>query len=238
MSETAADRAYAAACSGSMTETDEAYFAAGEAAFIRRRGTPFLLSPNDFALLKQWRQLGVPIEAVEQGIEEAFSRREERGAAGRVNSLTYCRDAVLSAWERRAETGVGKGEGRRAAPLDTAEVLRDLSERIEGLSTRRADLAAPLDSAVRSLARLAEKTASGPEEIESALARLDKRLAGALYEALPAPERAELDARVEALLAKARDRMDEETARKTARALARRTLREKLDLPRLTLLPL
>jgi hypothetical protein len=35
-----------------MSETgeDRAYYAAAEAAFIRRRGTPFLLSPRDFAL--------------------------------------------------------------------------------------------------------------------------------------------------------------------------------------------
>ena len=47
----------------SETEEDRSYYAAAEAAFIRRRGTPFLLSPRDFALLKEWRALGVPLEA-------------------------------------------------------------------------------------------------------------------------------------------------------------------------------
>src|SRR6188508_783078 len=93
----------------SETEEDRAYYAAAEAAFIRRRGTPFLLSPRDFALLKEWRALGVPLEAIEAGIDEAFSRREERSAVGRVNSLSYCRDAVLEAWERRMETSRGRG---------------------------------------------------------------------------------------------------------------------------------
>jgi hypothetical protein len=73
----------------SETEEDRAFYAAGEAAFVARRGTPFLLSPKDFALLKEWRALGVPIEAVESGIEEAFTRREERGATGRINTLSY-----------------------------------------------------------------------------------------------------------------------------------------------------
>ena len=49
----------------SETAEDRAYYEAAEAAFIRRRGTPFLLSHRDFALLKEWRALGVPIEAVE-----------------------------------------------------------------------------------------------------------------------------------------------------------------------------
>src|SRR5712692_8814041 len=99
-------------------EADREFYAAAEAAFIRRRGTPFLLSPKDFALLKEWRALGVPLEAIECGIDDAFSRREERGAVGRINSLSYCRDAVLSAWERRAETSVGRGSGRMADEPD------------------------------------------------------------------------------------------------------------------------
>src|SRR6185503_5612179 len=93
----------------SETEEDRSYYQAAEAAFIRRRGTPFLLSPKDFALLKQWRALAVPIEAVAQGIEDAFAKREERAARGRVNSLSYCADAVIEAWERRAQAAVGRG---------------------------------------------------------------------------------------------------------------------------------
>jgi DNA-binding transcriptional MerR regulator len=218
----------------SETEADRAFYAAGEAAFIRRRGTPFLLSPRDFALLKQWRELGVPIEAVEKGIDDAFSRREERAASGRVNSLSYCRDAVLAAWERRAESAVGRGEGRDAAP-DAAGALARLRESLTAVESRRPDLREPLEAATRSLERLSNGQRT-PEEIEESLARLDRKLATSLYEALPAEERGELDARIEKQLSTLRDRMDEETARRTARALARRLLRERLDLPRLTLL--
>lgn len=220
----------------SETEADREYFAAGEAAFIQRRGTPFLLSPKDFALLKEWRALGVPIEAVERGIEDAFARREERGAVGRINSLTYCRDAVLAAWERRAEASVGLGTGRVEAEPDAAAGLENLIERLGEVSRRRSDLAAPFDSALRSIVRLRESERSA-ERIEASLVRLDKRLAGALYEALQEAERGRLDADVEALLTRAGVRLDDSAAEKTARALRRRVLRERLDLPRLTLLP-
>src|ERR1700682_568966 len=104
----------------SETGADNDYYAVAEAAFIRRRGTPFLLSPRDFALLAEWRALGVPVEAIEQGIDDAFSKREEREATGRVNSLSYCRDAVLAAWERRSDAAVGRGTGRRSREPDTA----------------------------------------------------------------------------------------------------------------------
>ena len=218
------------------TEEDRAYYGAAEAAFIARRGTPFLLSPKDFALLKEWRALGIPIEAVEAGLDEAFSRREERGATGRVNSLSYCRDAILSAWERRAETAVGRGTGRagESAP-DVGAALAALSERLEAVARFHPSLTAPIESAHRSLDRLARsgKTAG---EIEASLARLDRRISNEIGEALPEDRRRRLDESVEKLLAKARVKMDRDTEEKTRRALTRRTLREEMGLPRLTLL--
>lgn len=219
-----------------MSETgeDRAYYEAAEAAFIRRRGTPFLLSPPDFALLKEWRELGVPIDAVEAGIDEAFSRREERGAVGRVNSLSYCRDAVLEAWERRAETGRGRGEGAAGEP-DVAAGLARLEAALSAARAGRPDLAKPLDAALGALSRLAAsgKTA---EEVEASLARLDRRLARSLYEALPETERAGLDREVRGQISGAIARMDEAAAEKTAKALTRRSVRERLALPRLSLL--
>ena len=217
----------------SETEADRAYYAAGEAAFIRRRGTPFLLSPKDFTLLKQWRGLGIPIEVVEQGIDDAFSRREERGATGRVNSLGYCRDAVLEAWERRALASVGRG-GSEAA-VDVPARVCDLSMELASLAARRPDLAEPVAAAGRSLERLGRGSRQAGE-VEESLARLDRKLASALSDALSPDERAAIDGEIDRQLSPLAGRMDEETVRRTRRALARRMLRERLALPRLTLL--
>jgi hypothetical protein len=219
----------------SETEEDRAYYAACEAAFVARRGTPFLLSPRDFALLKEWRALGVPVEAVEVGIDEAFARREERGATGRVNSLAYCRDAVLSAWERRAETAVGRGAGRgEGQAADVAPVLDRLAERLDSVARAHPELTPRLDSAIRSLAKLA-KSSKDPGEVEASLARLDRRLCNELVDAIGFEDRSRMEERVEAVLAKARVKMDRETEEKTRRALTRRLLREQLSLPRLTI---
>src|SRR5512132_527538 len=200
----------------SETEADREFFAAAEAAFIRRRGTPFLLSPKDFELLKEWRALGVPIEAIDQGIDDAFSRREDRGAVGRVNSLSYCRDAVLLAWERRSEAMVGRGTGRAVEPPLAAAVLGAFAARLGEIASERSELAPPLESARRSLARLADSDRD-PVSIEESLVRLDKKLANAIYEALSEEERASVDAEVSQQLARARVRMDDETAEKTSR---------------------
>jgi hypothetical protein len=219
----------------SETAEDSGFYEAAEAAFIRRRGTPFLLSPADFALLKEWRALGIPLEAIEAGIDEAFSRREQRSAVGRVNSLSYCRDAVLGAWERRAETSRGKGGSGAAGEVDAKAALEGLFLRLEEARARRPDLSAPLESARRSVSRLAASGKS-PEEIEASLARLDRRLANELGEVLPDDERAGIGAEVGRMLAGAGARMDPATLEKTTRALTRRVVRERLDLPRLSLL--
>jgi hypothetical protein len=218
----------------SETEEDRAYYAAGEAAFVARRGTPFLLSPRDFALLKEWRAIGVPIEAVEAGIDEAFGRREERGATGRVNSLAYCRDAVLTAWERRAETAVGRGAGRDEVPAEVAPAMNGLAARLEEVARAHPELTAKLGSGRRSLERLA-KSSKDPGEVEASLARLDRRLCNELFEGLDAEARARIEKRVDAVLEKARVKMDRETEDKTRRALTRKLLRDELHLPRLTI---
>jgi hypothetical protein len=219
----------------SETEEDRRYYQAAEAAFIRRRGTPFLLSPRDFALLQQWRALAVPIEAVEQGIDQAFSRREERAARGRVNSLSYCADAVLEAWERRAEMSVGRGGARTGAEPDVARAIAGFQARLADLALRRPDLAAPVEAAARSLERLG-KSGKSAGDVETSLARLDKRLAQALAVALPAGESANLSRAVEDSLKRVSSVMDASAAERTQRALMRRALREHLGLPRLSLL--
>ena len=93
----------------------------------------------------------------------------------------------------------------------------------------------PIDSALRSLERLV-RSSKTPGEIEASLARLDRRISNEIADALPEERRQRLEAGVESLLAKARIAMDRETEDKTRRALTRRTIREELGLPRLTLL--
>ncbi len=220
----------------SETEADRDFYAAAEAAFIRRRGTPFLLSPQDFALVKEWRALGVPIEAVRQGIDEAFQRREERGATGRINSLAYCRDAVLLAWERRAETSVGRGDGRVESDPEVGPALSALDVTLRDLARRRPDLSSAVEPVQRSLARLGS-SGKRAEDVEASLVRLDKKLADSLLEAIPEEQRRMIGDAAAVRLSAARARMDEPAAVRTLHALERRLLREALDLPRLTLLP-
>ena len=209
---------------------DPVYFETIETAFIRRRGTPFLLSPKDYELARRWRALGIPVEDVCAGIEDAFDRRAERGASGRVNSLSYCEGAVLEAWERRASARVGRSAEAGAA--DVSEALRALGEAFGAVPDR---FAAATASARRAIERLA---ASGkdPEDVERSLSRIDRRLLRAVEESLAADERARIEAAVDTRLGADAAGMAEEARRRTRDVLVRQRLRSAYGLPRLTLL--
>jgi hypothetical protein len=218
------------------SEADREYFRAIEAEFVRHRGTPFLLTPRDFTLMREWRGLGVPLEAVLTGIEEVFSRRKDRGAVGKINSLSYCRDGVLAAWERRAAASAGRGEGRREDfGLDPESALAALRAQLENAAGSWPGLAEALTRASASIHRLSGKGRSA-EQIEESLHRIEKTLLEAAAEALPLAERAGLEGQVDRRLEEARGRRDADFDPRTRRVLLRRALRERFQLPPLTLL--
>lgn len=65
-----------------------AYVEAIEAAFSRRLGREFVLSPLDFALARTWHASRIPIANVLTGVDDAFASGTEPRA------LAYCRSFV------------------------------------------------------------------------------------------------------------------------------------------------
>jgi DNA repair ATPase RecN len=78
------------------------YFTEIEEHFQRARGTSlFLMSPLDWALIENWKNAGVPLEAVLKGIDAAFEKwRSRKSKRRQVNGLAYCAQAVLEAAQR------------------------------------------------------------------------------------------------------------------------------------------
>ncbi len=71
------------------------YFAEIESHFAYRRGTPFLFSGKDWALLKSWHEENIPLAVVLEAIDACFDSREKSERKGVVSSLSYCRHAVI-----------------------------------------------------------------------------------------------------------------------------------------------
>lgn len=84
------------------------YFTEVEEAFVSRRGAPMLISPLDWALIEQWKEMGIPLHIVLRGINRSFeSFRDEERRGRRVNTLFYCQQEVLANYRDYVESQVG-----------------------------------------------------------------------------------------------------------------------------------
>jgi hypothetical protein len=185
------------------------YFTEIEHHFSTRRGTPFLFSPKDVALIREWADEGIPLPIVIEAIDSVFEKATERQKM--VNSLRYCRHAVKEIWKERKELTIGSG----ASPEEAVEpLLEELAGMVEPVSSAFA-------VAIRALA--AERSVP---RIEERLMELEHEL----IDSLLSHEDAE-QLRAEAAM----PGLDEKVRARTEEANLRRLVRERFDLPRLTL---
>jgi hypothetical protein len=149
------------------------YFTEIEEHFQRARGTRlFLLSTLDWALIENWKNAGVPLEAVMRGIDAAFEKwRARKVKTQMVNSLAFCAQAVLT--EAQIMAGTAQPRARReAAPAFDQDALRKyLAENsatlraIEGYS----EIASALE-------RLSEEEHTDLEALEQHLTVLEEKM--------------------------------------------------------------
>ncbi len=202
---------------------DHAYFQAIESSFIRWRGSPLLLSPSDWQLARQWHRQGIPLELVLETLEQVFVTRQARGAKGRVQGLRYCSPAVEKAWSARQEL-MATGERQAPPKLDLTERLHGLAKTL--METRNvpkdlADRVAALDGA--------------PEEVEAALADLDREMIHQATADLSDASLTTIREAIEESLAKLDSRLDEAEATRMRERLLREAIRRRRNLPVLSL---
>jgi hypothetical protein len=207
--------------SATADEAEHAYFQAIEAAFVRLRGSPFLLSPADWRLAQDWYRRGVPLELVDRALAETFARRAERGVTEKVQSLRYCRHAVEAAWAARRELGVAALAGR-ADPLLVRPRLLALAA------------ALPPAASVHFGPRLVGLEGEAPA-VEEALAALDRELVAAAASALEASDQAALEAEVEVALGDLARRLPAQELADCRRRLRAQAVRRRAGLPQLSL---
>ncbi|HEY2324059.1 MAG TPA: hypothetical protein VGJ82_14475 [Thermoanaerobaculia bacterium] len=183
------------------------YFAEIESHFASKRGTPFVVNPKDWALMKEWQAAGIPLPVIIEAIDSVFEKAADRKKI--VNSIHYCKHAVKELWDERRELTVGEGSSTPEAGS---------SEALEALALQLPD---PFADRVRSLA--AEKSVP---RIEEKLIELEREMIDLLLASLPEAERP-----VIALP----PGIDEKTRARTEEAYLRRAVRERFGIPRLTL---
>lgn len=203
---------------------DQAWFEAIEKTFIRLRGAPLLLSPADWQVARRWRRQGIPLELIEQTLEQVFLQRAERGARDKVNSLRYCAQAVEAAWSEMQDLLAGGSRRESVQPPDVASRLRSLASKIpETLPD-----CGRVQREIRALG-------GTPEEVETRLKSIEEDLLQRSAADLSQGERRAMEAEVDAALGRLSARLSAEEYERTRGLLMRRALRRRLELPELSL---
>src|SRR5256712_13876235 len=104
------------------------YYMEIETHFAMRRGTPFILSAKDWALMKKWHDEGVPLPVVIEAIDSVFERNETSGRRKVISSLSYCRHSVKELWQERKDLFIG---GESTVPESSpAAILEKLADQL------------------------------------------------------------------------------------------------------------
>lgn len=210
---------------------DDEYFLEIESHFALRRGTAFVFSAKDWALMKSWRGEGVPIAVVLEAIDRCFDHRTASGRKAPISSLSYCRHAVVDLWEERKDLKVG--EGGTVPETDPAPLLERLANELDAAmehassETLRAVLAAAAGE-VRAIRPL-----EAVPVIEERLLSVENRLLSSMEAAMSPQDLASLRAEVETALGG--HKLEESVAARTRQANLRRLVRRRFGLPRLSL---
>ena len=225
------------------------YFSEIEEHFLRRRGAGLLLSTLDWALIETWKDAGVPLQAVLQGIDAAFDRYERRPSKSRkVNSLAYCAQEVLTAAEEMKEASVGVAKEKKAggpAGFQKSEVAAYLQRNADLLDQVKLPeaavpahlLAKETAHSLRELARELEAASTLPrlEDLERRLTVAEEKLFAALLATTPDEQIIAVRAEADRDLAPYRSKMPAAQIDQLQRQYVHKRLLEKYGLPRLSL---
>jgi hypothetical protein len=222
------------------------YFTEIEEHFQRRRGSLLLLSTIDWALIETWREAGIPLAAVLQGIDAAFDKydaRRNKTRVRKVNGLAYCTQEVISAVEAMREAAVGAASARPGPADQVAEQGFEqarIANHLEAAALQLAafpqpSLFAEICTRLNTLAAEVRSRLPQLEELEQSLTVLEEKLFALLLTTLPEAELLAVRQQASAELAPYRSRMPALQIRQVEQQFLHKRLLEKYTLPRLSL---
>jgi hypothetical protein len=226
------------------------YFTEIEQRFQQRRGSLLMLSTLDWALIENWREAGIPLEAVLRGIDSAFDKYDARALSSprrvrKVNGLAWCAQAVLESVEQANEAATGASHDTPApgaeSGFESERIAAYLALNAQALAA--APLAAPADTTATEIAqRLRELAAAlrleparSLEDLDRTLTVLEEKLFAALLTAAPEPELVTLREQAAAELAPYRGKMQAMQIKQIQQQFLQKRLLEARKLPRLSL---
>jgi regulator of protease activity HflC (stomatin/prohibitin superfamily) len=201
-----------------------------------------LLSTIDWALIETWREAGIPLPAVLQGIDAAFDKydaRKNKARVRKVNGLAYCAQEVISAMNTMQEAAVGATPARPSTEEQGFEQER-IAAHLEAAAQQLRNAAqrealAQIADRLQTLAADTRAKLPHLEEMEQSLTALEEKLFAILLTGTPETELIALRQQAAAELAPYRSRMPAMQIRQVEQQFLHKRLLEKFSLPRLSL---
>jgi hypothetical protein len=211
------------------------YFTEIEEHFQRARGTGlFLLSPLDWALIESWKNSGVPLEAVLQGIDAAFEKwRSRKIKRQSVNSVAYCAQSVMDAAQRTPSRSAGKSGAQ--APFAADELRRYLQDGALQLRSKSEPVFLEIAEILEKLASQAQEHLADIEDLERRLSVLEDKLVANIRATQSEEELYTIRATLDRELRPYRGKMTAEQLSMLERRYLDTALLERAKLPRLSL---
>jgi hypothetical protein len=225
------------------------YFTEIEEHYLRRRGTPLLLSTLDWALIETWKSAGVPLEAVLRGVDDTFDKYDQRPSKSKkVNSLAYCSQAVLAAAEDMKEAAVGATDEEKLRPagFEGAQIAAFLRANAGKLETAKlpqragieaGTLAREQSGSLRGMAEEIERSGKLPrlEDLERRLTVMEEKLFTLLMAATPDEDLVQVRAEADRDIAPYRRNMTAPQIEQLHKQYVHKRLLERCGVPRLSL---
>lgn len=230
------------------------YFSEIEEMFVRRRGRNLLLSPLDWALIEDWKERGIPLRIVLNGIEKVFDHADKQPSKKQtIKSLTYCREEIEAQYSDWLVSQTGKKDDGKTQSLNSANQnsetenvaknesnldettvfhLEKVSDELnESLKKTDGELRQILESCQRELKNFKQNPPT-VKILEKALEEMDARIDAIL---LKTEATEQLKSEIEKQIASYKNKMEHAVYQRTFDLMVVKRLREKTKIPRLNL---
>ena len=119
-----------------MTEEEE-YFRLIEDHFVQKRGNPMLLSPKEWALIREWHEAQIPEDVVLRAIDRGFEKKKADEDQVPV-SLNYFKRIVKSEYKRflKAQEGAATKPETQETAANIQQYLEKLRSNLEESETQ------------------------------------------------------------------------------------------------------
>ena len=122
-----------------------------EGYFLQKRGNPMLLSPKEWALIREWQQAEIPHEVVLRAIDVGFERKKQDQESQPV-SLNYFRRIVKAEYKRHLKSLEGMAQtGDATTQPETKNIEQFILRLIESLGQSSQSAAEAGNTALKDL---------------------------------------------------------------------------------------